>query len=123
MPAKSPPRAGEQGLIPAPLDRTAAKRHVCDMKIIIQNVGQRQDADDVLDMTADGRFIEAPSPSFKDRLISWALLVAGAGIAIVGTALAIWFALLLVPFIIAAGLIGYAAFRWYVWRLGQAPRR
>ena len=89
------------------------------MKFIIQNVGQRPDADDVLDMTADGRFIEAPRPSFKDRLISWALLVAGAGIAILGTALALWFALLLVPFIIAAGLIGYAAFRWYVWRLRQ----
>ena len=100
------------------------------MKIIIQSLGQRQSPDDVLDMTADGRFIEAPRPSLKDRIISWALLVAGAGIAIVGTVMAIWFALLLVPFIIAAGLIGYAAFRWYVWRLrnsvgGQTfdPRR
>jgi hypothetical protein len=38
-------------------------------------------------------------------------------------ALALWFALILIPVVVAAGLIAWLAFRYQVWRAGTAVRR
>ena len=90
------------------------------MKIILPQREPNLTRDDVLDRTPDGAFVDPPRRSWADRLIGGVLMLAGAGIAIIGTALAIWFTLLLIPFVIAAGLIGYAALRWYLWRARQS---
>ena len=117
---KSERGCSNQGLIRRRLDPRLALGHVFAMKIIFQQRDSPDARKEVLDMTAEGGFVDPPQPSWSDRLIGGALMLAGAGIAIIGTALAIWFTLMLIPFVIAAGLIGYAAFRWYSWRAQQS---
>lgn len=90
------------------------------MRIIVRRPESQRPPDDLLEMTADGDFIDPPVRSWADRLIGAAMLIGGAGIAIVGVVMALWFALLMIPVLIAAGLIGYAALRWYMWKARQA---
>ncbi len=117
---KPDPGCSNQGLIRRRLDPHSAQGHVITMKIVFQQRKAPEARNEVLDMTAEGGFVDPPPPSWTDRLIGGVLMLAGAGIAIVGTALAVWFTLMLIPFVIAAGLIGYAALRWYVWRARQS---
>jgi hypothetical protein len=73
-----------------------------------------------LDMTPDGQFIEPPRKSASEKLLRYGVLVAViAGLAGLA-ALALWFALMLIPVVIGAGAIAYAAFRWRMWRLGRS---
>jgi hypothetical protein len=69
-----------------------------------------------VDMTADGRFTGPPPPSIADRIFRAAVVVAviagGLGLA----ALAFWFALLLIPIALGAGLLAWAVLRWRLWR-------
>lgn len=83
------------------------------MKIVIQ----RQVSDDrTLDMTPDGEFVTPPPRPWTDRMIGWALRLAGLTVAILIIGLLLWFALLLLPFLLLAGVIGYLALRWYIFR-------
>jgi hypothetical protein len=82
------------------------------MRIFIRSVGQGRD----LDMTPDGHF-HGPAPlSVAERVFRAAVIVAiiagGLGLA----ALAFWFALMLIPVAIVAGLLAWAALRWRLWR-------
>jgi fatty acid desaturase len=72
----------------------------------------------VLDMTPDGQFREPATTPFADRLLRTAVVVAAVGTAVAIAALALWFALLLIPVVLVAALVAYGAFRWRLWRSG-----
>jgi len=86
------------------------------MKIIIQRPG----ADDTIDMTVDGQFISPPPPSLADRIFRAAVMVAAIAGAVAIAALALWFAIALIPVLLVAGVVAWAAWRWQLWRM---PRR
>ena len=75
-----------------------------------------------LDMLPDGTF-RPRQPPIAARVFRWAVIIAllAAGLAV--AALALWFALLLIPVAIGAGLIAWLAFRYQLWRAGRSPRR
>lgn len=84
------------------------------MKIVIQ----RSVSDDrTLDMTPDGAFVTPPARPWFDRLVGWALGLAGLAVGVAAIGLVLWFTLLLLPFLLLAGLIGYLGLRWYLFRL------
>lgn len=68
-------------------------------------------------MTADGRFIDPPATPLASRIFRVALLVAIASAALGFAALAVWFALMLIPVALAAGAVAWAAWRWRIWRI------
>jgi hypothetical protein len=76
-----------------------------------------------LDMTPDGRFRSPQRPPgmpLAARIGAWALLVAvGAG-AIGVAALALWFALALIPVAVGAALVAWVAFRIQLWRVRRS---
>ncbi len=76
-----------------------------------------------IDMTPDGRFRKSLRPSWGPRIIVVAALVAlvAGGLAI--AALALWFALALIPVAIVAALVAVAALRFQVWRASWRARR
>jgi hypothetical protein len=82
------------------------------MKIIIDRV--RTDRD--IHMTADGDFVDLPRAPLSARIFRAAVLIAviAAGLAI--AALALWFALILIPVALLAGAVAWAAWRWRLWR-------
>ena len=84
------------------------------MKIIIQRPGSRPDAD--LHMSADGRFVDPPTPTVAERIMRAAIIatVLAAGLAV--AMLALWFALVMIPVAIAAAVVAWAAWRWRLWR-------
>ena len=82
------------------------------MRFFIRGPGLQQN----LGVMPDDHF-RAPAPlSLADRIFRGAILVAliagGLGLA----ALAFWFALLMIPVAIVAGLLAWAALRWKLWR-------
>jgi uncharacterized membrane protein len=87
----------------------------------------RAERSPVLDMTPDGRFRAPPArsgPLAQIGLIAFAVAVIAGGLAI--AALALWFALAIIPVAIAAALVAYAIFRFQLWRARgafSAPRR
>jgi hypothetical protein len=75
------------------------------------------DVKPVLDMTPDGQFRDGPrQPGALAKLGGIAMLVAILAGALAIAALALWFALAIIPLAIAAGLIAYAIFRFQLWR-------
>ena len=64
----------------------------------------------------DGQYRVRPPRSLADRIFRTAVVVAliAGGMAL--AALAFWFALLLIPVAIVAGLLAWAALRWRLWR-------
>ncbi|MGC8468678.1 MAG: hypothetical protein ACP5NI_02120 [Acetobacteraceae bacterium] len=64
-----------------------------------------------LDLTPDGEFRTPPAPSWSTRLLRAAILVAVVAGGLALAALALWFALLLIPVAIVAGLIAWAMLR------------
>lgn len=95
------------------LDPRTALRHVMTMKIVIQ---PQVPDNRVLDMTPNGEFVRPPPRPWFDRMIGWALGLAGLTVAILTIGLVLWFTLLLLPFLLLAGVIGYLALRWYIFR-------
>jgi hypothetical protein len=76
-----------------------------------------------LDMLPDGRFREQPKTSLSTHVFRTAVLVAGAAGGLAIAALALWFALTLIPVAIGAALVAYGAFRFQLWRSrASAPR-
>ena len=85
------------------------------MKIIIDR-GNDPAAGPVLDMTPDGQFRTPPPTPWASRILRYAIVVAvvAGGLAI--AALALWFALMLIPVVLGAALVAYFALRWRVWQ-------
>ena len=73
-----------------------------------------------LDMLPDGT-IRPIQPPIAVRVFRWAVVIALLAGALAVAALALWFALLLIPVAIAAGLIAWLAFRYQLWRAGRSP--
>jgi hypothetical protein len=85
------------------------------MKILLD----RAISDRELNMTVDGRFIDPPRTPVSLQVFRVAILVAciAAGLAI--AAVAIWFALMLVPVALVAAAVAWGAWRWQLWRAGR----
>jgi hypothetical protein len=97
----------------AGLDRVVRPRHVFLMKIVIK----RKALDDrTLDMTSDGAFVTPPARPLLDRLVGWLLGMAALAVGVMAIGLVIWFTVLLLPFLLLAGVIGYLGLRWYLLR-------
>ena len=75
-----------------------------------------------LDLRPDGSFREPAKPPLAARIFFWAILVATVTGAVVIAALALWFALALIPLAIGAALVAYLAFRFQLWRAGISLR-
>ena len=73
-----------------------------------------------LDMTPDGRFHEPPPSPLMTQVVRWAVVVAVVAGGLALAAVALWFALLLVPVAIIAALVAYAANRFQFWRAGRS---
>ena len=75
-------------------------------------------------MTLDGQFTgraDAISPPAKVAVVALVLALVAGGLAI--AALALWFALMLIPIAAAAGLIGWGAMRFQIWRARRSLGR
>jgi hypothetical protein len=87
----------------------------------------------VIDMTPDGRFREPvrqrPDVGAANRVpASFKLLIGAVVVAVLaGTAavaaLALWVVSMLLPAMVIAGGVAYAAFKYRQWRGGTSPRR
>lgn len=75
-----------------------------------------------IDMRPDGSFEEPPKPPLMARIFFWAVLVATIAGSVVVAALALWFALALIPLVLGAALVAYLAFRFQLWRAGGSLR-
>ena len=74
----------------------------------------------LLDMTPDGQFRGPPRTPLSARVLSIALAVAAIGAALAIGALALWFALILVPVTLGAAAVAWLAWRYRLWRAGRA---
>ena len=72
-----------------------------------------------LDLLPDGSF-RPRRPPLASRVFRWAVIVALLAGALALAAVALWFALVLIPVAIGAGLIAWLAFRYQVWRGGKS---
>jgi fatty acid desaturase len=75
-----------------------------------------------LDLLPDGSF-RSRRPPVTARIFAWAIVIAVVAAALAVAALALWFALILIPVVLVAGLIAWLAFRYQVWRAGQGRSR
>jgi hypothetical protein len=73
-----------------------------------------------LDMTPEGEFITPPRATWSAKLLRYAILVAVAAGGLAVAALALWFALILIPVAIGAALVAYGLFRWRLWQARRA---
>jgi hypothetical protein len=73
-----------------------------------------------LDMTLDGQFREPPAMPAATKIVRLAVIVAA--LATIGAValLALWFALILIPVAIGAGLVAWGVLRFQQWR-GRGP--
>ena len=81
------------------------------MRIII-----RTPEPETIDMTPDGRFIDPPRTPIADRVFRYAVLVAIIAIGLSLAAFFAWFALMLLPVALAAGVVVWSMWRWQMWR-------
>jgi 4-hydroxybenzoate polyprenyltransferase len=75
-----------------------------------------------LELLPDGSF-RPRQPPLAVRVFRWAVVVAllAAGLAL--AAFLLWFALVLIPVAIVAGLIAWLAFRYQLWRANKSGNR
>ena len=67
-------------------------------------------------MRLDGEFITPPTPSWPVRLAGTAIVVAVLAGVLALAALAFWVAVAMVPVVLVAGLVAWAAIRFQLWR-------
>ncbi len=72
-----------------------------------------------LDMLPDGS-LRPRQPPLAARVFRWAVIIALLAGALAIAAVALWFALVLIPVAIAAGVIAWLAFRYQVWKAGRS---
>lgn len=80
-----------------------------------------------VDMTPDGRFLPPPRPPMTIKIGGIAAVIAVLAIGLGVAALALWFALILIPVAVGAAAVAWLAFRLQLWRarsglFGRHPR-
>jgi len=75
-----------------------------------------------LDLLPDGSY-RPRLPPMASRIFAWAIVIAAVAAALAVAAVALWFALILIPVVVVAGLIAWLAFRYQLWRAGQGRWR
>jgi len=75
-----------------------------------------------LDLLPDGSFRPRRVP-LASRIFAWAIVIAAMAAALAVAAFALWFALILIPIVLLAGLIAWLAFRYQMWRAGTSVQR
>ena len=71
-----------------------------------------------IELLSDGSYRVRQTP-LATRIFRWALIVALCGAALAVAALALWFALVLIPVVIAAAIIAWLALRYQMWRASR----
>jgi len=77
----------------------------------------------VIDMTLEGEFVAPPPPPrppIGARIMVWAIVTMVLAVTVLIVALTFWFVVMLLPLVLAAGLIAYLAFRYQMWRGGNS---
>ncbi len=92
------------------------------MRFIIHRVGETQSGGPTIDMTPEGEFRTPPPMPWSARILRYAIVVAAIAGALAVAALALWFALMLIPVAIGAALVAYGVLRWRMWKAGRAYR-
>jgi hypothetical protein len=75
-----------------------------------------------IELLPDGSY-RPRRPPIAARVFAWAVVIAAVAGALAVAALALWFALILIPVVVAAGLIAWLAFRYQLWRARQTGWR
>jgi len=73
-----------------------------------------------LEMTIEGEFVEPRSAPIANRILLWAIVVAVLAGALSIAALALWFALMILPVAVGAGAVAYGVYRYRLWRMQSA---
>jgi hypothetical protein len=100
------------------------------MRIYIKRFRDRRDDGRVLDMTPEGEFRTDPpewnapiqDAPWATRVMRYALVVVVLGGVILVAALALWLALLMIPVVVGALALGYAAYRWRLYKESRDRR-
>ena len=71
-----------------------------------------------IELLPDGSY-RAQRPPIAARVFAWAVVIAVAAGALAVAAFALWFALILIPVVVAAALIAWLALRYQLWRARQ----
>jgi fatty acid desaturase len=71
-----------------------------------------------IELLPDGSYRPRRAP-VAARIFAWAIVIAVVAGALAVAALALWFALILIPVVLVAGLIAWLAFRYQLWRARQ----
>jgi fatty acid desaturase len=71
-----------------------------------------------IELLPDGSY-RSRRPPIAARIFAWALVIAVAAGALAVAAFALWFALILIPVVVAAALIAWLASRYQLWRTRQ----
>ena len=71
-----------------------------------------------IELLPDGSY-RSRRPPIATRIFAWAVVIAVAAGALAVAAFALWFALILIPVVVAAALIAWLAFRYQLWRTRQ----
>ena len=90
------------------------------MKIILQRMVNAGDDGRTIDMTPDGQFRTPPPTPWASRILRYAIVVGVLAAGLAMAAFALWFALTLIPIVIGAVVVAYAAFRWRLWKARRA---
>jgi hypothetical protein len=69
-----------------------------------------------LEMTLNGEFVSPPTVPISTRILMWAVVVAVIAGALSVAAIALWFALLILPVAFGAAVVAWAVFRYRVWK-------
>jgi fatty acid desaturase len=75
-----------------------------------------------IELLPDGSY-RPRRPPIAARVFAWAVVIAIVAGAFAVAALALWFALILIPVVVVAGLIAWLAFRYQLWRTRQTRWR
>jgi hypothetical protein len=70
-----------------------------------------------IELLPDGSY-RTRRPPVAARIFAWAIVIAVLAAALAVAAIALWFALILIPVVILAAAIAWLAFRYQVWRAG-----
>jgi len=77
----------------------------------------------IIDMTLEGEFVAPPPrprPPIGARIMVWAIVTMVLALTVLIVALTFWFVVMLLPLVLAAGMIAYLAFRYQMWRGGSS---
>ncbi len=74
----------------------------------------------LLDMTPDGQFRGPRRLPLSTRVLGIALAITAIAAALAIGALALWFALILIPVALGAAAVAWLAWRYRLWRAGRA---